>query len=428
MADIATIRRGLRTSQTHNPMDLPPPDTDEILYIADTTRSQLTTLLEKVKQGSAPKTKKIQVRQYNTFDPLDEITAVTMGDSADSEQRYANLTMAQRSIRPYTDDMFYQPGDRLILDTGQVVEVVMTPTKKLATLSTLTTGLTGNSTTASAAGTIVVRNVERAALRAFSGSTWCQFLGHPIYEGQPVESEPYQRDVLYDCNFVERIERTVKCTDDETMYLMTRPGGGADLDFQKKESLADLRQDAELINMFGVRELDMTIKNQPKHHMGGVLWGIKSNVTVYNPYSTTDFERLTQDFMVDQSHKITPRGYTKTWLVGDRFHTEFMRSFKNMRRVMMDNKELKAAGLNISQYDFGGRIINLLPYKHFRAGTKWEWWAVSLDLPLLEQRVKIPFKTFNATKPGERVLTFAMEWAGTMAMHLEQAHAVLRTV
>jgi len=426
MPDVFTVRRGMRTTTTVNPQDILPPDIDDVLYRADPTRSQLTTLLSLVKGGSAPKTKKIQVRQYNSFDPLDEITAVTLGTSGNSETRYARLTMAQRAVRPSTSDMFYQPGDRLALDNGQTVEIVMTPTKKLSTLASLTTALTGNTTTASAAGTVVVRNVERAAIRTTS-VTNCQYLGHPIYEGEPVQSAPFQRDVVYDCNFVERIERTVQCTEDETMYIMNR-GSVKDFDFQKKETLADLKQDVELIHMWGTREVDFTVRNQPKHHMGGLLYNIKSNVTVYNPYDTSDFENLLQDFMVDQAFKITPNGYTKTFLVGDRLHSKIMKQFGQYRRIdLKNNKDFEAAGLNISTYDFGGRVLKIMPYKHFRGGTKWEWWGACIDLPLIETRVKIPYRTINATLPGQRILTFGMEWAGTCAFHLEQSHALLCT-
>lgn len=428
MPDVYTFRRGLRTTETVNPDNIMP-DIDDILYRADPTKSQLSNILDQIPGGKEPKTKKIQVRLYNSFDPLDEITAITRGTGANSETRYARLTMAQRAVRATTDDMFYQVGDTIALDNGQTVTVVMTPTNALGYAlpnGGLTTSLTGNSATRTAPGDIVVRNVDNAPIRT-GNIQWVQYLGHTLYEGEPVQQASVQRDVYFDANYVEHLERVMECTEDETKYIQTY-GVKQDMQFQKEEMLQEIKQDVELKYMFGTRALQQDIKNQPKHFMGGILWAIRSNVSVYNPSAVTDYEKLIQDWMVNHVFRYTPNGMEKTVFCGEIAHLQFMRAFKDYRRIELTaSKKMQAAGIDVTQYKLGNRTINLVDYRHFRLGTKWENWMVALDLPELEKRVKTNFTIREATLPTERVIRYAVDWEGTLACHREQCHAILRT-
>lgn len=424
----STHRRGLRTTQTVNPQDLLP-DVDEILRRADPTLSQLSTLLEHLPAGKPPRAKRIDVRQYRSFDPLDRVTAVVVGTAADNEQRFARLTIQQRSLIATTPtEMLYQPGDRLALDSGQVVEVVVTPTDRMPGLPNLSANLIGNATQLTDPGNIIVRNIQPIPFNPNWTGGWILFMGHPIYEGQPVESDSWQRDVVYDYNYVETIERVMECTEDETNFIIQR-GSAKDMQFQKEETLREIKQDVEIAYMFGERSFDMTVPGQPKYHMRGLINSIQTNVMVYNPYAANlNFEQLIRSWMTNQVFRVCPNGLEKFVFIGERLSDAFTAVFDNLRRIDIGGgKSRDIGGVRITTYEFNGRTIHCVVYRHFRVETPWSWWAVAVDLPNLERRVRKNFAIRNATLPNERIIRYAVEWQGTLACHLEETHALLRT-
>jgi hypothetical protein len=425
----STHRLGLRTTQTVNPQDTLP-DIDEILRRADPTLSQLETILDHLPGGKPPKAKRIDVRQYMSFDPLDRVTNVVVGTAANNEQRFARLEVQQRSLLATTAvNMIYQPGDKLVLDNGQVVEVVATPVGQLTGLPQLSAALTG--TTAGGnppPGWVIVRVVQPVAFNPNWTGGWIQFLGHTIYEGEPVQSKPWQRDVIYDYNYVEHIERVMECTEDETEFITLR-GSAKDMQFQREETLHEIKQDVELLYMFGKRSFDMTIPDQPKLHMGGVLDFITTNVMVYNPNNPNlNFEQLVRTWMTNCLFRVCPNGMRKTVFVGERLSDAFMQVFDNLRRIQADKQAVKnVGGVSVTTYEFNGRIIDLVTYRHFRVETPWSWWAVGLNIPSLETRIKKKYQIRDATLPNERVYRYAVEWQGSLAVHLRDSHALLRT-
>lgn len=426
----STHRLGIRTTQTVNPQDVLP-DVDEILRRADPTLSQLETILDHLPSGKPPKAKRIDVRQYMSFDPLDRVTGVAVGTAGNNEQRFARLAVAQRSLLATTpQNMIYQPGDKIVLDSGQVCEVVATPVAQLQGLPQLSAALTGTTVGGNPPpGEIIVRVVQPVAFNPNWTGGWLQFIGHTIYEGEPVQSLPWQRDVIYDYNYVEHIERVMECTEDETEFITLR-GSAKDMQFQREETLYEIKQDVELLYMFGRRSYDMTIPNQPKLHMGGVLDFISSgNVMVYNPNAPNlNFEQLIRTWMTNQLFRVCPNGMRKTVFIGERLSDAFMQVFDSLRRIQADKQAVKnVGGVTISTYEFNGRIIDLVTYRHFRVETPWSWWAVGLNLPALETRIKKKYQIRDATLPNERVIRYAVEWQGSLAVHLRDSHALLRT-
>lgn len=425
-----THRLGLRTTQTVNPQDLLP-DVDEVLRRSDPTLSQLSTLLDKLPSGKKPRTKRIDVRQYRSRDALDQVTAVTLGTSGNSELRYARLTVAQRSNLATTPtNMIYQPGDRLFLiDINQAVEVVATPTQTLSGFNaTLSAALVGNGTQNPNPGNIIVRNIQPVAINQNYTGGWMQFGGYAIYEGQPVSNQAVQRDVVYDYNFVEHVEKVMKCTEDETEFIIQR-GNAKDMQFQREETLIEIKEDVEKAYMFGKRAFDQTVAAQPKHHMGGILDFIKTNQMVYNPAAANlNYEQLIRTWMTNQVFRWCPNGMRKLVLVGERLSDAFLATFDSYRRKdISGGKKTTVSGVDFTTYEFGGRTIDLVTYRHFRVETPSAWWAVALDLPNLETRIHTNYRIKDATLPNERVLTYAVDWIGSLAVHLEETHSWLRT-
>ncbi|GIW57160.1 MAG: hypothetical protein KatS3mg083_105 [Candidatus Dojkabacteria bacterium] len=421
----ASLRRGIRTTQTVNPDSIVPP-IDIILKRATPWRSQLTNLLEKIGSGPKPRQKKVRIANYISFDPLDECQLETVGTGG--WERYARIVVAQNNVLGSPTEMFYQPGDELLLiDTDQVVEVVATPSKKHDLYPAVPDTLGGATNGFSAPGTVVVRTVKPVP---FINATLTQFqyLGHPIREGQDYDTEPLQRDVIYDANFVERIDVSWSATDEETEYIKVY-GIPDDFRFQQEEAIYDIKTQRELRCMFGQRSVDFTNPRQPKYNMGGVLDFIRTNVMVYNPDGITNPERLLRTWMTEQLFRYTPNGNEKYVLIGLRALARLTETFDNIRRVDIktNQQELKAAGLNIQTYEWLGQIIHIIPYQHFRIGTKYEDWVLGLDLPNIELRTAIDFRVKNTTLPNQRRMTFFCEWAGTILVHQEYTHALLRT-
>jgi hypothetical protein len=181
--------------------------------------------------------------------------------------------------------------------------------------------------------------------------------------------------------------------------------------------------------MFGKRSFDMTIPDQPKLHMGGVLDFITTNVMVYNPNNPNlNFEQLIRTWMTNCLFRVCPNGMRKTVFVGERLSDAFMQVFDNLRRIMADKQAVKnVGGVSVTTYEFNGRIIDLVTYRHFRVETPWSWWAVGLNIPSLETRIKKKYQIRDATLPNERVYRYAVEWQGSLAVHLRDSHALLRT-
>jgi hypothetical protein len=425
----STHRIGLRTTQTVNPQDILP-DVDEILRRADPTLSQLETILDHLPSGKPPKAKRVDVRQYMSFDPLDRVTNVVVGNAANNEQRFARLAVQQRSLIATTAvNMIYQPGDKLVLDSGQVVEVVATPTDVMPGLPQLSAALVGQpSGNNPPPGEIIVRCVQPVPFMPGWKNGWLQFIGHTLYEGEPVQQKPWQRDVVYDFNYVEMVERVMECTEDETEFITTR-GSAKDMQFQREEMLYEIKQDVELLYMFGRRSYDMTVPQQPKLHMGGVLDFVRTNVTLYNPNTPNlNFEQLIRTWMTNQVFRVCPNGMRKLVFVGERLSDAFMSVFDSLRRIDAAKQSIKnVGGVSVSTYEFNGRTIDLVTYRHFRVETPWSWWALALNIPSLETRIKKKYVIRDATLPTERVYRYAVEWQGTLACHLEETHALLRT-
>lgn len=425
-----TNRLGVRTSTSVDPKVVVE-DINENVRRLDPEAVPLQVLSTQFGRGKAPVSKKIQVMAYHSFDNIDYCSAVTLGAAGDGEQRFARLTLDQVS-RPLTQGaMYYQPQDKLfIAETGQVVEVVITPTAAIKINGTelqLSTTITGTaSATRSLAGTVVVRNIEPANILTFVTSH-VVFMGRTIYESQLIEALGAMRDVIFDCNFVEHKEKTLEMTEDQR-YLVQVKGIAPDWTFQQREMLMEMRRDVEYNAFFSERAVDMDqYTGRPKYHMRGLFHAIRTNVAHFDPLTITSFEDMFVNFMHEQAFRYNPTGREKIAMCGGRFLVDFNLAFKDYRRTSSLSDIGKKIGLNMDTYSIGGNSLTLIRSEVLRQNTNMEYWCFVIDPSLAEWRIKKDYESKMYQLANERDLKLMVEWQGTIAWNLEQAFALLRT-
>jgi hypothetical protein len=427
-------RPGTRTSTTIDPKNVAE-DVNYRIMTLDPNATPLIWIGDKIGTGKAPVNHKIVVQQYHSFDNFDYCSATIMGGGA--EARFARLTMDQVSRPDVSTFMYYYPQDKLyIVSTGQTVEVVMNPydsipygtgTTKWA-FDAGSTLIAGGSTTRSAAGTIIVRNIEPYPLKPFSTSDVI-YLGRSIYESQKIEATSKQRDYVYDCNFVEHKEEVLIMTEDQKKWLKTK-NGIPDWTFQQKEMMKEFKMGVEFNAMFSEREVDYSIVDRPKRHMRGLMNAIRTNVAYYNPATIVDFESMYSNFLYEQAFRYNPNGYKKLAICGGRFLYDFNIAFREYRQTVgiSPGQVGKETGLDISSYVLpGGHRVELTRSEVLRMNTPLEHWCFVVDPSLMEWRIVKNFATRYYQNNDERDEKVMVEWQGSIAWHLEQAHSLLRT-
>ena len=84
-------------------------------------------------------------------------------------------------------------------------------------------------------------------------------------------------------------------------------------------------------------------------------------------------------------------------------------------------------GLDIQTYTWMGFMLDLVRNEIFRLDTKHADWMVVVDPAQLELRLQKNYNSFPWDLPTEREEKVVIEWQGTIAHHLEEHHAILRT-
>jgi hypothetical protein len=427
MSYLNLSRTGVRSTLTVNPQSVLRDISAKARRLSPTAMPLMNFLLA-VGKGRPAGSKKVETRRRYAFDHLDFISAAAAGTAGPPDQRrFGRLTIDQIS-RPYAGGkMFYQPQDKFyIFETGQVVEVVMTPDaayKVNGSELTLTAGLTGNTTTRTAAGTVVVRCIEPVNFIAPS-SSYCYFLGRTIWESQPVETQGYQNDDVYDFNFVEHKELTIEATNDQLEYINMN-GKFNDFSELQAEALEQFKTSIDVSCVWGERAINVDQTGRPTHHMRGLIHAIQTNITTYSPASTVDFENLTSEWMYKQVFRYQGQS-SKVVYAGAGWINNFNQAFKEYRRSDI-NMSKQTPGLNISTYEWMGYKISIIRSELFRMGTPQEHWAVAFDPSVIEPRINKNFDTFDPTLPNERVKKWTVEWAATISFNLEEHLALMRT-
>lgn len=335
--------------------------------------------------------------------------------------------------------MIWQPQDKFYIHgTEDVVEVIMTPSSvkylednqtrpELVPDSVAGTGVTGTAMVGTCKeGCIVVKNIRPYALKKLT-TNYVEFIGHALKESQDIESIGQQFDIMYNCNFVEHQEAVVTMTEDQYKWIqtkLTKP----DWDWQVEKSWQKFKDAIEKNMFFGKRSIDSN-GSRTELHMNGFMNTIKTNVAYYNPWQVTDYETMIASFLTDKGFRYGNR--KKFGLIGQNLLKNFNLSFKDYRRTSSLNpKEIGGmAGLNIDSYMIpGGMYINLLLANNlFKPQTEMTNWLAIIDPEQQELRVVKDFETKDYTLPTQRDKKMMIEWQGSIAFHLEQHHALLKT-
>jgi len=214
---------------------------------------------------------------------------------------------------------------------------------------------------------------------------------------------------------------------EDQVHLVQTVGKIPDWNFQQKAMMREFKVDVDYNALFSERSIDFTIKDQPKRHMRGLKHDIKTNVSYYDPTATTDFELMMNNFAYEQAFRYNPNGEkTKLGLAGGRLLVDFNMNFRQYRRTSRLDDVGKKIGLDIqSFYIPGGFTINMVKSEALKG--KMENWLFLIDPKLMEWRIKKDYNTRNYKLDNERIEKIMIEWQGSIAWHVEQAHALLRT-
>ena len=428
------IKPGASSSTTRNPKVLAEDISNEIRVLRPEA-TPLLTLSQYLPKGKTPVSHKVQTVQYYSFSHKDYSPVCITGASIGSQwQRFGKIKLNQPSRPDVQDSMFYQPQDKLFIGaTGQTVEVVMTPVASI-TMSVnnqssfvADPAFTGNTAVTCEPGFVIVRPVKAEPFKGYSSSDVI-FLGRTIYESQNVEATPYNRDILFDCNFVEHKEAVIEMTEDQKDLVKTTLGK-PDWNWQQEETMDEFKRSIENNLMFSDRAVDMSIPGRPKRHMMGLYHAIRSNVSVYNPFATTNFENLLSNFCFDQAFNYTPNGNKKIAICGARFLYNFNQQFNQFRRLDGTNPSDKKVGLDLDTYVLpGGFELKLIRSDQMLPrNTKFEHWCFVIDPKEMDLRIVKNFNTKLYANANERVSKLAIEWQGTISWHREESMALLKT-
>ncbi|MGC8978641.1 SU10 major capsid protein [Caldisericum sp.] len=433
-------RPGLRTTATIDPRAVQEDITLSLKSLSPEA-TPLLSIVDKISKGPPPKSKKIWVAQEHLFDDVDRINRVVLGSSVGPNySRFALLWPEQLSRPDVRNQMYYSPQDKLYIEaTGQTVEVVANPVASIRIGlgpndffqfdDALIGGPGGTMVNKTPEGTILVRNVEAAPILPFQTS-WFIYMGRTIFESQDIEAVPKQRDYIWDTNFVEHKEAEIQMTEDQKNIITTKLKV-PDWNFQQKRAIEEFKREVERTLIFGQRAVDLTIPARPKYYANGILNTIRTNVAYYDPDipAGEEFERLVQWFIYEQAFRYNPGGTQKIALCGGKFLMKFNQSFANYRRST-SLKLSGSVGFDLSAYDFMGYTLALTHYEGFRQGTPMENWCLVFDPSLIEYRTVKDF-TNRLIVPGDnnfiRYYSLVIEWQGTLAFQLEEAHALLRS-
>lgn len=429
------LGKGVRSSTTASPRSIVE-DFEKYIHKLSPDAFPFQTLRTVFGKGPSPKGFKITTTQLHEYDHFDSCTSATMGTAGNQELRYARFAPQQLS-RPDTRGqvLAYDLQDNLfIVETGQTVEVVTTPggtvTLKSGASLQLTTALTGDTATTSAAGSIVVRNVEDAPLVSFAGGATIINMGRTLEESQDKGLTSYYEDPIYDCNFLEHKEATLIFTEEQKNLIQTRWAKG-DWDLQTEATTNRHKRNVEHTILWGERAFEGD-REYPIRKMRGLYNAIQSNVAYFDPNQILDWEQFLIEHSIHQAFRYNgERAKNKKFVIcGDAIAAKLSYAFKDYRRLTELKSPNLDVSLNLDTFSVLGKYeLVIMKHSMFRTGTNLQNWMFIIDPTVCEMRVRKDHTVeTNFANKNERKIKFLIEWQGTMAWNLEQNMSLLRTV
>lgn len=445
----STLRSGIRTTSSMNQRNILL-DIDEKIRRVDPQNTPLQSLLRYMGKGKEPRNYKLEQIKYYSSSNFDYVAETAYAPSVqfsasntDKSSRYIAVRMSNIS-RPYADanDQLYHAQDSFhIVATGQRLEIVATATSGDCRASAMNSQgsvrdisfpveLSGD---ANKSGTYVgvtlpgwylLRNIEPYPVIPFDRSD-VVFLGRTIYESQNIEAYPNQRDVVYDCNYIERKEAVLIMTDEQKNMIKTATGT-PDFNMQQEETVNEFKNTVEHVLMFGKKAVLYDVAGRPMHFTDGVLSVVRENVSYYNPYTIDSLEDVVSSFMFQQAFKL-PNKNKKVALCGDTFLYNFNQKFKDFRRGESLNMTEKKVGINIDTYMIpGGYELKLIATPFFKRNTPMEHYCCVIDPEEMELRTRIDYKTKPYSLAHERDYKLMIEWQGGVAFNRTESFALLK--
>lgn len=414
------------------------PDLDKEIRKLLPTATPMQFLTEKFsRRGPRPKSYIVEYKKMRTYDSLNFASDYSLGTG--QYTRYAAIDISNTDVtRP--DGPIFAPQDVVkIVDTMQSAEVVMTETGSLIEsgvalqLPAALAGVVGTGlVSACKPGRIIVRNVEPAAMRAASSTTGVYNLGRTLYESQDIGGPSQFGYAIYDANYVEHKEKIISCTEDEYSLIEYEDKTQTFVE-RKAEMLRVFKEEVEHTLFFGTRSVNYSEiqggTRRGKYYMGGLLDTIETNITLYNPNTTTNFEHMIQNWMIQQVFRHNPNGYRRVIHAGVNALRDFQREFEEIRRISLSNgKEGPMLnGLRIDQYDYLNFTINMVRNDILRPNTPLQHWMIAIDPDEPISRIVKNYETKDPTLPNQRRKALMVEWQGTMQWNREELYSVLRT-
>jgi hypothetical protein len=248
------------------------------------------------------------------------------------------------------------------------------------------------------------------------------------------ESQDYSRNtvrsqIMYDYNLVTMAEQTVVLNQDQVDLVKNKikPTWNQ----AQEENLAYFKSRVENMIFHGERHIEHNTEEvgAPRRSMRGFFEAVQTHVSYYNPYSTVDYKRIMDEFLLYQGFRNNPKGMTKVITGGTPAIHAFHNAYRDFLRIDSQDMKKLDLGFDIKTYSIMGRTVKVVENDSvFRLGSPMEWWLAVLDPTQCQLKIKQDYSSKYWQNPDERKIKIGYTWQGTVAWHNETANAILRTV
>ena len=401
------------------------------------------SILEHTRNAGKPNQPKLNYRMLMTDMQIDTLINPTFGSTVAGYERFVRVTPTN-AWNPNSAQIRYHCGDHIYNpETMQEYEVVMTPTESIKIqegldsdaanfLGSMNTSVTGSSATRTAAGTILLMNVQPFAIRHFTEAT--VYPGSKIYaDGADRTGHATYQEALYDCNYVENFEfkqewelesyEEFKVKFEDMKWSSTWKMNYEKQQIWENHAAIYGNKSYQVLGINGV-----TGNGHPKRTMQGILTGTQSFVTYYNPVGMSEsaWEKMFQGLIWDQLNYYGDIE-AKIIYAGDNVLKALANMLSNRRVVDMNLSADKAIVMSTNTYEFMGKRIQVAPFNEFHFG-KYKDWLFAWDPTEINYYELVPRRESWLQLPHQRKVIRHYEHKFGITMPKEMNNVLLRTV